>query len=43
LWRLASTRDDAKNPTNGSSAVASIPSVLVLPRFSVSIYTFPVK
>jgi len=43
LWRLASTRDDAKDPTIGSSAIAEIPSALVLPRFSISIYEFPVK
>ena len=43
LWRLASTRDDAKDPTIGSSAIAKIPSALVLPRFSISIYEFPVK
>jgi alpha-N-arabinofuranosidase len=43
LWRLASTRADAKEPTLSSSAVAAIPSALMLPRFSVSIYEFPVK
>ena len=43
LWRLASTRDDAKEPTITSSAVATVPSALVLPRFSVSIYEFQVK
>jgi alpha-N-arabinofuranosidase len=43
LWRLASTRNDAKEPTLTNSAVTAIPSELVLPRFSVSIYEFPVK
>jgi alpha-N-arabinofuranosidase len=43
LWRLASTREDAKKPTISSSAVAEIPSALVLPRFSVSIFEFSAK
>ncbi len=43
LWRLASSRADAKDPAITSSAVGEIPSKLVLPRFSVSIYEFPVK
>lgn len=43
LWRLASARPDAKEPTITSSAVAAIPAALVVPRFSVSIYELPVK
>lgn len=43
LWRLASTRADAKEPILARLAVTGLPSELVLPRFSVSIYEFPVK
>lgn len=43
LWRLASTEANGQNPAIISSPVASVPSSLTLPRFSVSIYEFPVK
>lgn len=43
LWRLASTRDDARDPTITSSELASVPTALTLPRFSISIFQFPTK
>ena len=43
LWRLSSAEAGGQNPAISSSPVASIPSSLTLPRFSVSIYEFPVK
>ena len=43
LWRLASTRADAKEPAITNSPVAALPSALVVPRFSVSIYELPAK
>jgi len=43
LWRLASTRADAKEPTITASPIAAVPAALTLPRFSISIYEFPVK
>lgn len=43
LWRLASTESTGLNPRISSSPVDSIPESLTLPRFSISIYEFPVK
>ncbi len=43
LWRLASTRDDAKEPVITSTPLAAIPAALTLPRFSVSIYELVAK
>ena len=43
LWRLASAEAGGQNPAISSSSVASIPGLLTLPRFSVSIYEFPAK
>ena len=42
IERIAALRS-AKEPTITSSAVTAVPSALVVPRFSVSIYEFPVK
>jgi len=43
LWRLASTRKDAKDPTITSAPLATVPTSLTLPRFSVSIYELAAK
>lgn len=43
LWRLASTRADAKDPAITSAPIDAVPAQLTLPRFSVSIYELPVK
>lgn len=43
LWRLASTEASGQNPAIRSSPVGAVPGSLTLPRFSVSIYKFPVK
>ena len=43
LWRLASAEANGQNPAIRSSSVASIPSSITLPRFSVSIYVFPAQ
>jgi alpha-N-arabinofuranosidase len=43
LWRLGSTQPDAKDPTITSAALDGVPATLQLPRFSISIYEFPVK
>jgi alpha-N-arabinofuranosidase len=43
LWRLASTREDAKEPTITSAPLTEVPTVLTLPRFSISIFVLPVK
>lgn len=43
LWRLASTEDDGQNPAITSSPVDSVPSVVMLPRFSINIYELPVQ
>jgi alpha-N-arabinofuranosidase len=43
LWRLASTRDDAKEPVITSATMAEIPATLTLPRFSICIYQLPVR
>jgi alpha-N-arabinofuranosidase len=43
LWRLASTEENGKNPSISSLPVDSIPNLLTLPRFSVSIYELAVK
>ena len=43
LWRLASREGGGQNPGISSSTVDSIPNPLRLPRFSVSIYEFPIN
>lgn len=43
LWRLASTRADAREPVITSAPLAEIPAAVTLPRFSISIYELPVK
>ena len=43
LWRLASTEPGGQNPAISSSPVASVPNLLTLPRFSVSIYEFAAR
>ncbi len=43
LWRLASTREDAKEPAISRLPLAQIPGALTLPRFSVSIYELAVQ
>lgn len=43
LWRLASTRADAKDPAITSAPLTAVPKFVTVPRFSVSIYELPVK
>ncbi len=38
LWRLASTESSGRNPSTSTNPVGSIPDLLTLPPFSVSIY-----
>jgi len=43
LWRLAAAEAGGLNPAISSAPVDSLPETLTLPRFSVSIYSLPVK
>jgi len=43
LWRLASTESDGQNPAINRLPVDALPDSLVLPRFSINIYSFPLK
>lgn len=43
LWRLASSRADAKEPAIVNSTVEGVPSALTMPRFSISIYELTAK
>jgi len=43
LWRLASSEANGQNPSISSSPVDSVPSVVILPRFSINIYELQLK
>jgi len=43
LWQLASAENSGQNPSISSSPVDSVPDLLTLPRFSVSIYELSVR
>ena len=43
LWRLASTREDVKDPEITSAPLAAVPASVTVPRFSVSIYDLAAK
>jgi alpha-N-arabinofuranosidase len=43
MWRLASTRVDAKDPVITSAPLTAVPDSLTFPPFSVSIYELPAR
>jgi alpha-N-arabinofuranosidase len=43
LWRLVSAESHGQNPSISNSPIDSIPDLITLPPFSVSIYELPVK
>ena len=43
LWRLASTEPNGQNPSISDSPVDSVPSAVIIPRFSINIYQLQLK